>query len=130
MKPTSRIVYNIQHLATPFILDFQRNIYTQDTKPYYMSASFAGRHVVGLGDSIIVDVFLEVQNQKCSCILYLIDYIAHGLHSLLSNQHLQGHLPKTNFLTSWLRQESGASGWVQVRDPSRASWPAVSDVRN
>ena len=44
-----------------------------------MSGGFASRHVVGVGD-LIIDVFLEVQNNKSSQILYLIDYIAYGLH--------------------------------------------------
>ena len=44
-----------------------------------MSAGDAGRHVVGFGD-LSIDVFLEVQNKKYSKILYLIDYIAYGLH--------------------------------------------------
>ena len=62
-----------------FILDLQENIYTQVSNTYYMSAGEAGRHVVGLLD-FFIDVFLEVQNKKYSGILYLIDYIAHGLH--------------------------------------------------
>ena len=40
-------------------LDLQENIYTQVKKTYYMSAGFAGRHVVGFGD-LSIDVFLEV----------------------------------------------------------------------
>ena len=44
-----------------------------------MSAGEAGGHVVGLLYSFI-DVLLEVHNKKDSSILYLIDYIAYGLH--------------------------------------------------
>ena len=44
-----------------------------------MSAGEAGRHVVGFL-IFFIDVFLEVQNQRYSLILYLIDYIAYGLH--------------------------------------------------
>jgi hypothetical protein len=44
-----------------------------------MSAGFAGRHVVGLG-YLSVDVFLQVQNEHYTQTLYLIDYIAYGLH--------------------------------------------------
>ena len=44
-----------------------------------MSASFAGRHVVGFED-LSIDVFLEVQNRRHSYMLYLIEYIAYGLH--------------------------------------------------
>ena len=44
-----------------------------------MSAGEAGRHVVGFLD-FFIDVFLEVQSNKYSEILYLIDYIAYGLH--------------------------------------------------
>ena len=43
-----------------------------------MLAGFAGRHVLGFGD-FSIDVFLEVQNQRCRYILYLINYIAYGL---------------------------------------------------
>ena len=61
------------------ILDLQENIYKQVKKTYYMSAGFADRHVVGLGD-LSIDVFLEVQNERYSQTLYLIDYIVYGLH--------------------------------------------------
>ena len=44
-----------------------------------MSAGFAGRHVVRFED-LSIDIFLEVQNKRYSQILYLIDYIAYGLH--------------------------------------------------
>ena len=57
----------------------QENIYRKVKKTYYMSGGFAGRHVVGFGD-FSIDVFLEVQNQTNTQILYLIDYIAYGLH--------------------------------------------------
>ena len=43
-----------------FILDLQAHIYDKNKKTYYMSAGFAGRHVVGFGD-LSIDVFLEVQ---------------------------------------------------------------------
>ena len=46
-----------------------------------MSAGEACRHVVGFLD-FFIDVFLEVQNKRYSWILYLIDYIAYGLHLL------------------------------------------------
>ena len=36
-------------------------------------------HVVGFW-GLSIDVFLDVQNQRYSSILYLIDYIAYGLH--------------------------------------------------
>ena len=81
MKPISNIVYWIQYLILFFILDLQENIYEQTKKTYYMSAGFAGRHEVGLGN-LSIDVFLDAQNKKCSSILYLIDYIAHRLHLL------------------------------------------------
>ena len=61
-----------------FSLDFQENIYKQIKKTYYMSVGFAGRHVVGF-EELSIDVFLEVQDKRYSQILYLIDYIAHGL---------------------------------------------------
>jgi hypothetical protein len=34
---------------------------------------------VGLGD-LSIDIFLELQDKKDSSILYLVDYIAYGLH--------------------------------------------------
>ena len=45
-----------------FILDLQENTYKKVKKTYYMSAGFAGQHVVGFGD-LSIDVFLEVQNK-------------------------------------------------------------------
>jgi hypothetical protein len=77
-------------------LDLLESIYKQVKKTCYMSAGFASRHVVGFGD-LSVDFVLEVQNKRYSQILYLIDYIAHGL---------QGHVPKTYFPTSWLSDKS------------------------
>ena len=59
-----------------FILHLQENIYTQVPKKHYMSAGEAGWHVAGAFD-ISMDVFLEVQDQKYSSMLYDIDY---GLH--------------------------------------------------
>ena len=44
-----------------------------------LSAGFAGRHVEGFGD-LSPDIFLEVQNERYSQILYLIDYVVPGLH--------------------------------------------------
>ena len=79
MKPISNIVYQIQYLTMYFILDLQESIYKQVKKTYYMSAGFAGRHVVCFGN-FSIDVFLEVQNKRYSKILYLIDYIAYELH--------------------------------------------------
>ena len=62
MKPTSNIAYYIQYLTISFILDLQENIYKKVRKTYYMSAGFAGQHVVGFG-ALSVDVFLEVQHK-------------------------------------------------------------------
>ena len=55
----------MQYLTITFILDLKETIYNKVTKTGYMSAGFAGRHVVGVGD-LIIDVFLEVQNQRYS----------------------------------------------------------------
>ena len=65
MKPISNIVYLIQYLIVSLILNLQEHIYKQIKKTYYMSAGFAGRHVVGFGD-LSIDVFLEVQNKRYS----------------------------------------------------------------
>ena len=46
-----------------------------------MLASGAGQHVVGFLN-FFIDMFLEVQDKKYSKILYLIGYIAYGLHLL------------------------------------------------
>ena len=71
------------------ILDLQENIYKQVKNTYYMSARFAGRHAVGFGD-LSIDVFLEVQDQKYSWILYLIEYIAHGVQFCIKMHNFQG----------------------------------------
>ena len=60
-------------------MDLQENIYKKVKKACYMSAGFAGRHVVDFGD-LNIDLFLEVQNKRYSQILYLIDYVVPGLH--------------------------------------------------
>ena len=56
------------------ILDLQENIYKQIKNNYYE----AGRHVVGFWD-LSIDVFLEVQNNRCSQIVCLIYYIVYGI---------------------------------------------------
>ena len=61
------------------IWDLQENIYTKVKKTYYMSAGFAGRHVVDFGD-LNIDISLEVQDKRYSQALYLIDYVVPGLH--------------------------------------------------
>ena len=61
------------------MLNLQENIDKQIKNTYYISAGFAGRHVVGLGD-FSMDIFLEVQNKRYGQILYLIDYVVPGLH--------------------------------------------------
>ena len=63
MKAINNIVYWLQNLVIFFILDLQENIYAQVKKTYYVSASFAGRHVVGFAD-LSIDVFLEVQKKR------------------------------------------------------------------
>ena len=65
MKPISNIAYQMQYLSIFLILDLQENIYKKVKKTYYMSAGFAGRHVVGFGD-LNIDIFLEVQDKKYS----------------------------------------------------------------
>ena len=45
----------------------------------HMSAGEAGRHVVGCF-LFVLDIFLEVQDQRYSQILYLINYIAYGFY--------------------------------------------------
>ena len=79
MKPRNNIVYQMQYLTISFILDLQENIYKKVKKTYYMSAGFAGQHVVSFED-LNIDIFLEVQNQRYCQILYLIDYVVPGLH--------------------------------------------------
>ena len=60
-------------------MDLQENIYKKIKKTYYVLAGFAGQHVVSFED-LNIETFLEVQNKIYSQILYLIDYIADGLH--------------------------------------------------
>ena len=61
--PITNIVYEMQYLTIAFTLDLQKYIYEQIMKTYYVSAGFAGRHVVGFRD-LSIDIFLEVQNKK------------------------------------------------------------------
>ena len=79
MKPITEIGDEIQCLTISVILDLQENIYKQVNTIYYMSAGFAGQHVVGFED-LSIDIFLEVQNKEYSQILYLIDYVVPGLY--------------------------------------------------
>ena len=58
-------------------MDLQENIYKKVKRTYYMLAGSAGQHVVGFWD-LNIDIFLEVQDQKYSYILYLLDDIAPG----------------------------------------------------
>ena len=58
MRRISNIVYQMQHLTISFILDLQENIYKQVP----MSAGFAGRHVVDVGN-LSINIFLEVQDK-------------------------------------------------------------------
>ena len=60
-------------------MDLQENVNKKVKKTYYMLAGFAGQHVVSVED-LNIDMFLEVQNQKYSQILYLIDYVVPGFH--------------------------------------------------
>ena len=60
-------------------MDLQENIYKKVRKFDYPLAAFGGQQVVGFGD-LSIDIFLEVQNEKYSWILYLIEYNAHGVH--------------------------------------------------
>ena len=46
-------------------MDLQEKIYKTIEKTYYMSADFAGQHVVDLAD-LSIDVFLEVQDERYS----------------------------------------------------------------
>ena len=57
----------------------QENIYKTVKKTFYISAGFAGGHVVGFGD-LSVGAFRKAQDTTYSYILHLIDYIAHVLH--------------------------------------------------
>ena len=48
-------------------------------KIHYLSASEAGRGIVGLL-TVSIDIFLEVQNEQHSQVLYLIEYNVHRVH--------------------------------------------------
>ena len=85
-------------------MDLQENIYKKVKKTYYVSAGFAGQHVVDFGD-LNIDIFLEVQDKKYSQRLYLIDYIAYGFH-LWYNINIQGYLLKTNFANILTNKQS------------------------
>ena len=67
MKPISNKQYSRLDIMFNyfFILDLQESIYNKIKKTYYMSAGFAGRHVVDFED-LNIDIFLEVQDKKYS----------------------------------------------------------------
>ena len=47
------------------ILDIQENIYTRVTETHqHMSASEAGRHVIGVLEFLVMGAFLELQTEK------------------------------------------------------------------
>ena len=73
-----------------------------------MSVGFAGQHVVNFGD-LSLDAFVEVKNETYIQMLYLIDYIAYGLHLWYKIYVFQGNLPKTYFPTSCLGDSLGGS---------------------
>ena len=69
-----------QHSLLDTIFDYIFYFGSPGTYPYKsqeMSARLACRHVVGLGD-LIIDISLEVQNEKHNQISHLLDYIAPG----------------------------------------------------
>ena len=61
MQPIKKSVYQKNKSTISFMLDFQENIYNNNNNKtnYYLSDSFAGRKIVGLGN-LSTDVFLEV----------------------------------------------------------------------
>ena len=65
MKPIGNIAYWLQYVFILFILYLQQNISNKVKKTFYMSAGFAGQHVVGFED-LSINVFLEVQNERYS----------------------------------------------------------------
>ena len=80
--------YCLSHSIFNYLLflALQESIYGKVKKTYYVSAGFACRRVVGLGDSS-TDAFLDVENEKYSRRLYLIDYIVYGLHLRIELQY-------------------------------------------
>ena len=46
-------------------MDLQENIDEKIKKTYYMTAGFAGQHVMGFGD-LGTDIFVEIQNERYS----------------------------------------------------------------
>ena len=70
-----------------------------------MSAGEDGRHVVGFLN-LVIDVFLEVQNERYIKISYLTDYIVYGLHLWYKIQMLKNKSADNVAKTSWLRQQS------------------------
>ena len=72
-----------------------------------MSAGFVGRHVAGFED-LRIDVFLEVRNKRYSYILYLIEYIAYGLHlcDMIFWVKYSRKSVETLFPTFWLSDKS------------------------
>ena len=62
----------------------------------------SGRHVVAFLD-LFIDTFLEIQNQRYSQKLYLIDYVVPGLHSGVC---FQGNGPKTEKQKTWVNNRN------------------------
>ena len=83
-----------------------------------MSAGEAGRHVKGF-HYFVIAVFLEVQNERFSQILYLIYSIVYGFHLLYEMHLFKETCPKPisqhpGLATSLppVHQESGPTKWA------------------
>ena len=62
---TSNAAMDVLKIAIIGQSQFAAEVYNKVKKTYYMSAGFAGRHVVAFGD-LSIDAFLEIQNKRYS----------------------------------------------------------------
>ena len=104
--------YNI--LLYVLILELQENISTEEV------SSFAGRLVVDVGEWG-VDILLEVPNEEYNI-------VSNTLYCLWAsfitwNPNIQGNLQKTDFLTSWLSDQSAYRLIFSVHSSSKGMIP-------
>jgi hypothetical protein len=81
MKSISNIVYKRQYSTISFLVDLQESIYKQSHEHLLHVGRLRRPTCSGFGGlKYSIDVFLEAQDKRYSSVLYLIDYIAYGLH--------------------------------------------------
>ena len=95
-----------------FYIVAQERIYTGVPKSH-----FAGGHVVGFLN-FVISVFLEVQDQRYSQILYLIDYIAYSAH----HNYTRGGLNVRTNIRHMCGKIFGTPGQPKMRSSTSDRW--------